>query len=171
MTPLDSQPDVKPPYASAPKASDTQAGAGELQTLKADKLIRDYALMAAAAGFIPSPLIDVVAVMALEVRMIGDMAKVYAFPMPRKLVSYKILISLVGSVGPVYFAGHVPGLAFAGVMSISNGIAVYAVGKVFQKHFESGGIFLSQDSSVVRKYFKQSYREGKQIVPALAGRA
>jgi len=50
---------------------------------------------------------------------------------------------------------------FAGLLSITGGAAVYGVGKIFQKHFESGGTFLSSDNSLIRDYFKKQYREGK----------
>jgi hypothetical protein len=149
--------------------------------LKADNIIKDYVILAMGTGLIPSALIDVVGITALEVKMIGDLAKVYAFPVPRRLVRYKILISLIGSLGPVYLSirmhsalksvpliGHA---VYVGMLSVTGGAAMYAVGKAFQRHYESGGTFLSSRNSVLRKFFRNKYDEGKKIVPGYVAQA
>jgi uncharacterized protein (DUF697 family) len=145
---------------------------------RATQVIQEYVALALAAGFVPGPLIDVIAIMAFEVQMIGDLARVYDFPVPRKLVASKILISLAGSIGPVFFSGHlyssfktVPIVGYAlsaGMLSVTGGISVYAVGKIFQKHYESGGTFLSSDNSTIRSFFRQKREEGRQVIPSYA---
>jgi uncharacterized protein (DUF697 family) len=153
----------------------------ELRTEAADRLIRDYVMVATGAGLIPFPFVDAVAIATLEVSMISRLADIYEFPVPRKLVAYKLLVSLAASVGPIYFSTHLLNLAtnivpfgfvaYALLMGGSAGVSVYAVGKLFQKHYESGGTFLSNSSDVVKKYFTDRYAEGERIVPAYtAGR-
>jgi len=151
------------------------------QTAAAAALIRKYSLYAMGCGLIPAPIIDMLAVTALEVRMIQDLSKVYQFQFPRKLVVYKIVLSLLGSIAPVYFSNKLksgvkalPGvglIAASGLLAAVNGASVYAVGKVFMRHFESGGTFLSSDNAVIRRFFNESYAEGKQLLPALASPA
>ncbi|MBM4313199.1 MAG: DUF697 domain-containing protein [Deltaproteobacteria bacterium] len=146
--------------------------------LAADNIIKKYVILAMGAGLIPSALVDVVAVTVLEVKMIGDLAGAYRIPIPHRLVRYKVLISLIASLGSVYLSirmhtalkdAPVVGYLFsAGMLSITGGAAVYAVGKIFQKHYESGGTFLSSDNSVLRRYFKEKYQEGKKVVPGYA---
>lgn len=149
--------------------------------LAADNTIKNYIIMAMGAGLIPSALVDIVVITALEVKMIGDLARVYDFPIPHQLVRYKILISLIGSIGPVYLSvkmhaalksvpliGHA---VYVGMLSITGGAAMYAVGKIFQRHYESGGIFLSSENSVLRNYFREKYQEGKKVVPSYASPA
>ena len=105
-------------------------------------------------GFFPSAMVNTVAVVALEVKMIGDLARIYDFPVPKKLVMYKMLISLISSLGAVYLTvksrvlfkgvpllGHA---VYVGTMSVAGGAAMYAVGKIFQEHYASGGTFLRQ---------------------------
>jgi hypothetical protein len=70
------------------------------------------------------------------------------------------LLNLATSIIPFGFA------AYAVLMGGSAGVSVYAVGKLFQKHYESGGTFLSSSSDVVKAYFKNRYAEGEKIVPA-----
>jgi uncharacterized protein (DUF697 family) len=156
---------------------DSNATSAE-QTEGADAIIRKYSLYAMGCGLIPAPVVDMLAVTALEVRMIHELSTVYRFQFPSKLVLYKIVISLLGSIAPVYFSNQlkngvkaIPGIgmfAASGLLVVVNGASVYAVGKVFQRHFESGGTFLSSDNALIRSFFKESYQEGKQVLPAVA---
>jgi len=146
--------------------------------LNAENCIKKHVITAMGIGLIPSAVLDVAGITAIEVKMIRSLAKIYNFPVPSKLVTIKALISLIGSIGPVYISTRmhaalkgVPLLGyavFAGILSITGGAAVYGVGKIFQKHFESGGIFLSSDNSLIRDYFKNQYREGKQVAQQFA---
>jgi uncharacterized protein (DUF697 family) len=145
--------------------------------LRADNIIRKHIIGAMAAGLIPFPIVDIAGVALLEVNMITELAAAYNFPVPRALVVYKLLISLAGAVGPIFFSlyfrnavkalplvGHA---IYLGAFSLSGAASVYAVGKIFQKHFESGGTFLSSNNAVIRKFFAAKEAEGRTVVPAL----
>lgn len=141
--------------------------------LRAELCIKNHVIMAMGVGLVPSALLDVVGIAGLEVNMIRELARLYHFPTPHRLITYKITLSLLGSIGPVYLSNRmhsvlkgVPLVGYAvyiGMLSITGGAAVYAVGKIFQMHFESGGTFLSKDNSLIRDYFKKKYTEGKQV--------
>lgn len=143
---------------------------------RAEATIKSHVIIALAAGLVPSPVVDMFAVAAIEVAMIVELARIYNFPVPRTLVVYKVLIAIAAGLGPVYiFAKYhhalkavpVVGYAiYAGALSLSGGISVYAVGKLFQMHFESGGTFLSSNNAVLRDFFKSKQREGRSVVPA-----
>lgn len=150
--------------------------------LRADNIIKKHVIGAMGAGLVPFPIVDMVGVALIEVNMITELAAAYNFPVPRALVVYKLLISLAGAVGPIflslYFQNAVKALPlvghaiYLGAFSLSGGISVYAVGKLFQKHFESGGTFLSSRNSVIRKFLAEKKAEGGAILPAmLAGPA
>ena len=69
--------------------------------LVADRIIRNHMIAAMASGVIPLPLVaDIVAVTCIEVHMITALARLYAFPVPDKIVLYKVMISLAGGIGP-----------------------------------------------------------------------
>ncbi|KJS32405.1 MAG: hypothetical protein VR64_06635 [Desulfatitalea sp. BRH_c12] len=157
---------------------DADVAISEKKRLIADNTIKNYVILAMGTGLIPSSLVDIVAITALEVKMIGDLARIYDFPIPHRLVRYKILISLLGSLGPVYLSvkmhaalksvpliGHA---VYVGMLSITGGVAMYAVGKTFQRHYESGGTFLSSENSVLKNFFQEKYQEGKKVVPGYA---
>ncbi len=144
----------------------------------AEKIIQGHVIAAMAAAVVPLPvLVDIAAVTALEVHMITKLARAYEFPVPHKLVASKVLISLAGGIGPAYISVKFEHLvkavpvagyaAYVAVLSISNGASVYAVGKIFQKHFESGGTFLSSGNSILRRYYKAYFAEGKKRIPAM----
>jgi len=144
---------------------------------EADSIIRDHVIAAVGAGLVPSPVVDIVAVTLIEVNMITRLAKAYSFPVPHRLVTYKVLISLVGGVGPAWLGLKLQGLIkgvplvghalYVGTLSIFGGASVYAVGKLFQKHFESGGTFLSSRNTVLKGYYREKLEEGKVLVPRL----
>lgn len=145
------------------------------QRLAADALIRKYVLASMGVGLVPVPLVDLVAVTAMEVKLITDMATIYEFPVPHRLVALKLLVSVVGSAGSVYVAAKMgtlvktsPGVGHAlhaSLFALSGGVAVYAVGKLFQKHYESGGRFLGGGRAVVRRAFEDARTEGRAVVP------
>lgn len=140
-------------------------------------IINRYTLIAAGVGVLPSPMINSVGIAAMELVMIDELARNYNFPFPTKLAALKILVSVVGSIGPVYFAlksksavsaiplvGH---LIASSIYSLTGAISVYAVGKLFQRHFESGGTLLSKDNRYLKKAFKQEFENGSKEVPKL----
>jgi uncharacterized protein (DUF697 family) len=140
-------------------------------------IINRYTLVAAGVGVLPSPTINSVGIAAMELVMIDDLARTYNFPFPTKLAALKILVSVIGSIGPVYFAlkskaavsaiplvGH---LIASSIYSLTGAISVYAVGKLFQRHFESGGTLLSKDNRFLKKAFKEEYEKGTKEVPNL----
>ncbi len=141
---------------------------------KADEIIKTYSLVAMGFGLIPTPLVDFAAVLALELKMIQELAENCEFTFPRRQVFFKMVISLAGVIAPLYFVQRyknlikaVPGIGHAMTVALvlTNGASVYAVGKVFQKHFESGGTFLSCDETLIREYFAKKYEEGKRRLP------
>ena len=140
-------------------------------------IVKRYTLISAGIGLVPSAMINSVGIAALEVAMIDELAKNYSHDFPTKLASSKVFISLIGSIGPIYFASKsksaisavpfVGQLLSSGIYSLTGAISVYAVGKIFQQHFESGGTLLSKENSYIRKLFKQRSREGYDEVPKL----
>ena len=168
------------PVIIVPKETPLKHEINEITPFRAENCIKNHVIAAMGIGLIPSAAVDVVAIAAIEVKMIRDLAHIYSFPVPNKLVAIKILISLIGSIGPVYVSikmhsalkgvplvGHA---VYVGLLSITGGAAVYAVGKIFQAHYESGGTFLSKDNAYIRDYFKKKYKEGKLVVMGTTGK-
>ncbi|CAK0752799.1 membrane hypothetical protein [Gammaproteobacteria bacterium] len=155
----------------------------EARRQKADQLINRNVLISVGCGLIPVPVIDAAGVAAIEITMISDLAEIYGFPFPTRLALIKLFISVVSSIGYIYIVVHsrsalkaiplVGYLASVAMYSMANGIAVFAIGKVFQHHFESGGTLLSLDNTLIKdnKFIKRlynvEYQHGKSVVPQL----
>lgn len=167
---------VRPPHI---KEESTEQLSAHIE--RGNDIVRRYTLISAGIGLVPSAMINSVGIAALEVAMIDELAKNYSHEFPTKLASTKVFISLVGSIGPIYFASKsksaisavpfVGQLLSAGIYSLTGAISVYAVGKIFQQHFESGGTLLSRENSYLRKLFKQMSIEGKDEVLKLIAAA
>ena len=140
---------------------------------KATKLIRNYTLGGLGIGVIPLPLVDMAALVALQLKMLHDLSKVYEVPFNRSL-GKSAVSTLLGGYLPVSLTGvtasslakFVPfvGTALAyTTQPLLCAAATYAVGKVFQQHFASGGTFLNFDPEQVRDYFQEQFEEGKNV--------
>lgn len=173
MTPISAPAPVAPAFSATGLSSEEYRN-------RADAVIKKHVIIAMGLGLIPLTLVDVLGIIAIEVKMIRDLARSYDFPVPHRLLAYKILFSLMGGVGPVYFSAKMntvlktfPLLRYtvsAGLLSITDGAAVYAVGKIFQKHFESGGTFLSSDNETLKSFFQLQFQEGKKLIPGYLAR-
>ena len=108
--------------------------------LEAEKIIREHVIFAVAAGLVPSPVVDIVAVTWIEVDMITKLAKAYSFPVPHRLVTYKVLISLIGGIGPAWL-----GLKLQGLIK-----GVPLVGHALYAGFTLGGLRTTVDAQVRR---------------------
>jgi uncharacterized protein (DUF697 family) len=64
------------------------------------------------------------------------------------------MIPIVGQVGGVV------------AMGATAGASTYAVGRVFDMHFASGGTLLDFDATKVKSVFTREYEKGKAVVVA-----
>jgi uncharacterized protein (DUF697 family) len=134
------------------------------------EIVKRHAMYAAAVGLVPIPLVNAAGVVAVELKLLRDLAKHYDLPFQRDRVK-SIVSALVGGalsaeVG-VGAAGVVKGAPLVGgalcivaVPAIAGAIT-YAIGKVFIQHFESGGTFLDLDPAKVKQYFNDQFRQSK----------
>jgi uncharacterized protein (DUF697 family) len=130
---------------------------------QATNISKRYAAYAASAAVIPVPIADLAGVIALQVKLVNEISKLYEVPFKENRAKGAI-ISLLASVIPaqlgvaaasfmklIPIVGQLLGAATAPAFA---GAATYAVGRVFTKHFEAGGTLLTFDSGKMREYFK-----------------
>lgn len=138
------------------------------RALQAHCTVKNYMMGAMAIGLIPLPLVDMVAVTAIQLKAIHSIAKQYGVAFSQNRVK-SLLISLLGgtiTMMTTVLAKSLPVIGQAtGIISamIIGGATTYAVGKVFIEHFESGGTFLDFDPEKMRDHFQELYEEGKQL--------
>jgi uncharacterized protein (DUF697 family) len=142
------------------------------RTDRGNTIIQRYTLGALAPGLIPLPLVDLAALTGIQLAMLGHLSKIYEVEFTRNL-GKSLIGALVGNSTGVVVAPTVASLfkLVPGLGSIYGGASVavvgaavtYAVGKVFQMHFEAGGNFLNFDPEKMRGYFAEQLEEGKKV--------
>lgn len=139
------------------------------ESTEATKIVRNHMLAAVAAGVVPVPLIDIAILTGLQMRMVRALARHYEVEFAEQRV--KSLIGTLVSLGAVATIGSllkaaVPGArGLFGLGSLALPAATtYAVGRVFIKHFESGGTVWTFDPSRAKEEFAEEVEAGKQVV-------
>jgi len=136
-----------------------------------DRLIRNHMYSAFGIGLIPVPLLDMAALTGVQLNLVRKLAKLYEIPFSKDKVK-SILSSLVGGAAPAVaglpaasYLKLIPVVGYSlGAVSMSTmaAAATYAVGKVFNQHFASGGTFLSFDTEKVKDYYSKMFNKGKE---------
>ncbi|MGH8477405.1 MAG: YcjF family protein [Methylococcales bacterium] len=148
----------------------TNTTESESRTVRANKIVRNFALGSILVGAIPFPVIDMATLTAVQLTMLHSLSKVYDVEFSEQLGKSLIAtlagggVSLSVSSNFASLAKAVPGFGtVTGMVSFSafGSTSTYAIGKVFVKHFESGGTFLDLDPERVREYYAQQFQEGK----------
>lgn len=138
---------------------------------RAQVLVKNYTLGSAAVVLVPLPLVDELALMALQVKMVHDLSKHYDVPFKPNVARALIASLLSGLTGGLLAKGlyslarAVPVLGTlggAGGFALSSASVTYAVGTVFIKHFEANGTLLNIDSEWFKKMFKQELNQAHE---------
>lgn len=150
------------------------------RSVRAESLIKSHAMLSMAAGLVPIPVVDVVAMVTNQIKMTHGLAEIYDVPFSENRVR-SMVISLVGggaplaSVAALSAAKIIPGvgsLIGSGGVSLLGGATTYGVGRVFAQHFESGGDLLNIDMDKLRDRFRREVKnaevEAKAEVKAAA---
>ena len=143
---------------------------------KISKLIRNHVYGSMGVGLIPIPMVDFIGVTGVQVNMLRKMANYYDISFSKE-VSKNLVISLIGGAIPAVsafpFASSVKFIPIIGQsigavsMPIIAGASTYAVGKVFYRHFASGGTFLTFDPEKAREYYEDMFQKGKDVVKGM----
>lgn len=134
--------------------------------------VNQHVLAASIAGAIPSPLVDLSAVAAVNLELIRRLAAIYDIPF-RESLGKNLLASLTGGLLPVCGAPIVASMfkfvpvigTLLGFLSVSTMAAgtTYATGRVFIMHFESGGTLLDFDPQAMHAYYRKMYHSAPAI--------
>lgn len=159
----------------------TGAGVGVDAALKikdheALEIVKRNTLWSMGLGLLPTPGVDLIAVTGVQIKMLNELSHLYKIPFAENRVK-SILTSLVGGLGTLAVAPALFSLVkiipivgqTAGLVSVplSAGAFTYAVGKVFNQHFASGGTFLDFEPSEVREHFRREFESAKRTVQDL----
>ena len=157
-------------------APEIVAGEAPINACEVDAIIRKRVYCAIGLGLAPVPLVDLAGLLAIQLELVHALAKKFGVPY-RADIAKTVVGSVLGSLLPVAVAPAVASLAkfipFIGMttsavtLSVTGGAATYAMGRIFAKHFASGGSLLDVDTAKMREAFKSNYQKGKDYVAKL----
>lgn len=140
-------------------------GSSHHRAAKADTIIEDHTTVAMLASLIPIPLAEFVALSAVHIKMVEQLASLYKVEFKAHLAEAfiaSLLTAYVSTVAGIFAVGRlsklVPGLgAMVGVVALAPlaGALTYAMGRVFVWHFESGGTLSSLDEPNAQATFRR----------------
>ena len=138
---------------------------------QAEAIVKKHMNWSFVGGLIPVPLVDVAAVTAVQVKMLSDLAKLYEVPFQANAAK-AVVTALLGGILPSMLTGPLAGAGAKLIPVIGTTLGVItmpalslgatcAVGRIFIKHFESGGTFLDLDVEKMRKHFQAEFQTGR----------
>ena len=146
---------------------------------EADRIISKYTGWAAGSGAIPFPFWDVVAMAAIETKMVKELLNLYGAPFSESKVRSVVTV-LIGSLSPQLLTGittttllkFVPGghVLAAFSLPLLGAASAYAVGQVIASHLENGGDLNNFDANAEKGNLKQRFEEGKEKLKGSAAK-
>lgn len=139
---------------------------------RADRIIQSHTLWGMGAGLIPVPMFDILAVSAIQVDMLKQLAEAYGSDFTENM-GKSFVTALTGSTFARIGASlikTVPGVGtvVGGVsMSVLSGASTYAVGQVAKRHYEAGGTLVEIDLDFAKKAYDDALERGKRVVDDL----
>jgi len=139
---------------------------------KAEKIVRNHMLVALGTGIVP-PVIDIAALTGVQIRMLYLLSQNYGQKFKNEW-GKSIVGTLIGgygmarlATGAVFslmkFIPVVGQIAAPISLSIVASASTYALGKVFVKHFDTGGTLLNFDPEKMREYYYEQYEKGVKL--------
>ena len=135
----------------------------------AETVIRNHVLFSMGAGVIPVPIVDILAVGAMQLDMIRQLCKVYDVDFAEtqgKAIVSSLTMATLARLGAGSLAKMIPviGSLLGGVTNAAMaGASTYALGQVFRVHFENGGTVLDFDVERLKKMYKEQFEKGKKV--------
>ena len=154
----------------------SEGGAMDLERSKrADRIIHSHTLWSMGAGMIPVPMFDILAVSAIQVDMLKQLAEAYESDFTENIGKTFVTALTGGTFARIgaSFIKAVPGvgtLVGGASMSVLSGASTYAIGQVAKRHYETEGNLVDIDLSSARKSYDEALERGKRVVGDLKNR-
>lgn len=138
---------------------------------EAIKIVESYVPWSVAAGIMPVPVMDLAAIIAVQLSMLAKIGDCYGVPFKKQAaksattalmagcLQQSLALSLFSSVKFIPVVGQ---LASVTILPAVTAAGTYALGRVFISHFEAGGTFINFEPSKMRKQFNSDYVQAKK---------
>jgi uncharacterized protein (DUF697 family) len=147
----DTRDTVKDPLAAEKTSLPRVTEPTDTRRAHATKLVERFSLWSGAAGLIPVPFVDLIAVGGVQIQMLRRISQIYGVPFSKNR-GRAVIAGLAGTmipattgIGMSSFIKGVPliGTAVGAITTPALSVAAtYAIGMVFVQHFATGGTLL-----------------------------
>lgn len=134
---------------------------------QASQVVDRFSLWSGAAGLVPIPLVDVAAVAGVQLQMLRKLSEIYGVPFSDNR-GKSIIASLAGAIIPastatttaMTFGSLIKGIPGVGwtigalTMPVYAAGVTFVIGRVFMKHFASGGTLLDFNPPDYKEFIK-----------------
>ena len=138
---------------------------------EAARVISTAVKWSAAAAIVPVPYVDLLALGAVQVKMVRDLAQIYGLEAEGETLK-GVISALLGTLAPAAISGGLLGSALkvipvGGTIVGSVGLAAfgsaatYAIGKIFVAHFDQGGTVKSFSAEAIEADLKKEFAAAK----------
>lgn len=140
---------------------------------KAQSIIKRHVLFSSGAGLIPMPIVDVVAVTAIQLDMVKQLCKLFGQDYQESsgkafvgtLTGTTLTRIAAANIGSFLKAIPLIGTTLGGItVSAFSGATTYAIGQVLSQHFATGGSITEFDEEELKTYFEDQFQKGKDLV-------
>jgi uncharacterized protein (DUF697 family) len=150
----------------------TETGAAPLTEAERDEqasqVVDRFSLWSGAAGLVPIPIVDVAAVAGVQLQMLRRLSDIYGVPFADNR-GKSVITALAGAIIPastatttaMAFGSLIKGIPGIGTtigaltMPVYSAGVTFVIGRVFMKHFASGGTLLDFDPPDYREFIKE----------------
>lgn len=138
----------------------------------AEKVIKEHIILSMTAAILPIPGVDLIAVTAIQLDMIKQLAKIYEidFDMEKgKSLASSLAGASLARIG-ASAAKMIPGIGTitgAGIQVILSGASTYALGQVFKMHFDGKGDLFTFSVNEMKKQYEKFFDQGKEVAKNL----
>jgi uncharacterized protein (DUF697 family) len=150
----------------------TETGAAPLTEAERDEqasqVVDRFSLWSGAAGLVPIPIVDVAAVAGVQLQMLRRLSDIYGVPFADNR-GKSVITALAGAIIPastatttaMAFGSLIKGIPGIGTtigaltMPVYSAGVTFVIGRVFMKHFASGGTLLDFDPPDYKEFIKE----------------
>ncbi|MEB4591263.1 DUF697 domain-containing protein [Candidatus Thiothrix sp. Deng01] len=147
----------------------------ELRHQQAWGIVRKHMAVGMTLSLAPIPILDVAALTGAQLNMLDNLSAHYGVDFNKERGKSLVVAMLCGSLPTTALMAlssiskAIPGIGSIGgnlgLSAVAGGV-IFAVGKVFIRHFEAGGSLENFDGKQAQAEFQQALREGKQLAVA-----
>lgn len=143
---------------------------------QANEIIKNHVGFSMGAALVPFPGADLLAVSAVQLNMLRQLAKLYNVRFLDSL-GKSVISTLVGSGAARLGASLVKAIPGVGTvigelsMPALSGASTYALGKVVANHFQEGGTLADLDLKTAKQEYADAVETGKEVAEDIRNEA